>query len=189
MKSRSQDPLRLDVAAFAAEGGELAGQWPGSSLERLAGSQTPQQDTPIADVEWRAAGERRPVTGGEPELWLQLSARTPVWLTCQRCLQPMQEPLAIDCRLRFVRGEAEAEALDAELEDDVLALPRWLDLRELVEDELLLALPLVPRHERCPTPLQFDEGPAGADEAEIEERPNPFAALEVLKKGRSTPGG
>ncbi|NRF66830.1 DUF177 domain-containing protein [Aquincola sp. S2] len=186
---RSHDPLRLDLASFAAEDGRLAGQWPGDALSRLAESQAPPQDTPLADLAWQADAERRPVTGGEPELWLHLAAQGPVWLTCQRCLQPMQQALAIDRRLRFVRGEAEAEALDAELEDDVLALPRWLDLRELIEDELLLALPLVPRHEPdCPAPLAFDEGPNAAEE-QIEERPHPFAALQALKKGRSGPAG
>lgn len=191
MKARAHDPLRLDLAVFAAEGGELAGDWPGASLPRLLDSQALPQDVAPAPVVWSARGERRPVTGGEPELWLQLSARTTVWLSCQRCLQPFEQPLAVDARLRFVRGEAEAEALDAELEDDVLALPRWLDLRELAEDELLLALPLVPRHERCPQPLPQgadDAVPAQAGDAVVGERPHPFAALQALK-GKIGPGG
>ncbi len=60
----------------------------------------------------------------------------------------------------------------------MLALTRALDLRELIEDELLLALPIVPRHEVCPVPLV-----APADAAElVEEKPNPFAALAALKR-------
>lgn len=153
MRSTRHDPLRLDVAAFAAEGGLLEGDWPGASLDRLADLQVPPQDVGQADVHWRVQGERRLKAGSEAELWLTLSAQAPVWLTCQRCLQPMAVDLALDRRLRFVRGESQAEALDAESDDDVLALPRWLDLRELVEDELLLGLPLVPRHETCPQPL------------------------------------
>ena len=63
-------------------------------------------------------------------------------------------------------------------EDDVLALTRALDLRELVEDELLLALPIVPRHEVCPEPL-----PQPADDAApAEPAPHPFAALAALKR-------
>ncbi len=50
----------------------------------------------------------------------------------------------------FVEGEDAAAALDAESEDDVLALTPALDLEALIEDELLLALPLIPRHERLP---------------------------------------
>lgn len=182
MKPRAHDPLRLDVAALAAEGGVLEGRWPGDQLPRLAQTTTPPQDIAPADVAWRVEGRRVPVTGGEPEVWLDISARTPVWLTCQRCLRPFESPIEIDQALRFVRGEAEAEALDAELEVDVLALPRALDLRELVEDELLLALPLVPRHEVCPSPLTFSAGPL--DEVAEPERENPFAALQSLKGRR-----
>jgi uncharacterized protein len=184
---RQHDPLRLDVAAFAGEGGQLSGVWPGAALSRLAESQSPPQDLGLAEVAWSARGERLGVAAGEAELWLSLSVQASVWLTCQRCLQPFVVPLALDRRLRFVRGEAQAEALDAESEDDVLALPRSLDLRELVEDELLLALPLVPRHQVCPQPLPMA---VGADDGEpaLPERPNPFAALQALKTGSGDNG-
>ena len=61
----------------------------------------------------------------------------------------------------------------------MLVLTRALDLHELVEDELILALPLVPRHDACPQPLA---APATAEEP-LAERPNPFAALAALKRG------
>ena len=178
---RQHDPLRLDVAAFIQDGAALAGHWAGADLPRLAESQAPPQDVALHAVDWQVQGEQTDVAGGEPELWLSLRAGTQVWMTCQRCLQPVELPLALARRLRFVRGEAAAEALDAELEDDVLALTRSLDLRELVEDELLLDLPLVPRHEVCPQPLPMS---AEADtlDGEVPEKPNPFAVLQSLKK-------
>lgn len=185
MKSRSLDPLRLDVATFIAEGAALQGDWPAAELSRLMASQAPPQDIVPSAVTWRARGERRAVSSGEPELWLHLAAQAEVWLTCQRCLQPFQHAVTVDTRVRFVRDEAQAETLDAELEDDVLALPRWLDLRALIEDELLLALPLVPRHERCPQPLQVSASDDVAFEAEQSGRPNPFAVLQALKVGKT----
>ena len=184
---RQHDPLRLEMIAFATEGGQLAGQWPGASLARLAESQTPPNDVPLPKVTWSAHGEWLPAAGGEGAWWLSLSAQAPVWLTCQRCLQPFEVPLTFERRLRFVRGEAEAEALDAESEDDVLALSRSLDLRELIEDELLLALPIVPRHEVCPQPLPMAVGEEDLEE-DVPERPHPFAALQALKLGKG-PGG
>ena len=184
---REHDALRLDVAAFAAEGAALSGRWPGAELSRLAESQSPPQDMALPEVAWAAQGERRAVTGSEAELWLTLQLDTHAWLTCQRCLQPFEQPLMLDRRLRFVRGEAQAEALDAESDDDVLALSRSLDLRELAEDELLLALPLVPRHEVCPQPLPMAVA-AEAQADEEAERPNPFAALQALKRGPSGGG-
>ena len=192
MRTVRHDPLRLDMAAFAAEGAALAGEWPGATLTRLAESQSPPQDGALTPVSWQVQGERHPLPAGEPEIWLALQASAPVWLTCQRCLQPLALPLTLDRRLRFVHGESQAEAMDAELEDDVLALPRWLDLRELIEDELLLALPLVPRHDTCPQPLPVALGQSelpGEDPAvdprpdEGTKQPHPFAALRALKSG------
>lgn len=176
MAARPHDPGRLDVAAFAAEGGHLDGTWPGADLARLAASQALPQDGVAEPAAWQCSGERRVVPGGEGEVWLHLSASTDVWLTCQRCLQPFRQALPIDRWIRFVRGEAEAEVLDAESEHDVLALTRALDLRQLIEDELLLALPLVPRHDACPQALPWSA--AAADEP-IES--SPFAGLAGLR--------
>jgi uncharacterized protein len=177
---RPPDALHLDVSAFIADGDQLAGTWAGASLVRLGELQTPPQDTALPEVAWQAQGSRLSVTGSDPELWLGLQAQAPVWLTCQRCLQPFAVPLALDRRIRFVRGEAQAEALDAEIEDDVLALSKSLDLRALIEDELLLALPIVPRHDTCPQPLPVPLGSAPAPD-DTPEREHPFAALQRLK--------
>ncbi len=185
---RPLDALHLDVSAFIADGDLLAGTWPGASLQRLGELQTPPQDTALPDVAWQAQGTRQHVTGADPELWLGVQAQAPVWLTCQRCLQPFAVPLALDRRIRFVRGEAQAEALDAEIEDDVLALSKSLDLRALIEDELLLALPIVPRHDTCPQPLPVPLGSAPAPE-DAPERENPFAALQRLKSTSDGSGG
>jgi uncharacterized protein len=90
----------------------------------------------------------------------------------------MTLPLKIDRRFFFVPGEDAAADLDADSEDDVLALTPSLDLHALVEDELLLALPIVPRHDQCPVavPLVFDDESAGAEAAD-----HPFAVLAALR--------
>jgi uncharacterized protein len=90
--------------------------------------------------------------------------------------------LEVDRSLRFVADEASAAELDAEVEEDVLALTHTLDLKTLVEDELLLVLPVVPRHETCPEPLPV---PGAETAGEPEARQNPFAALQALKRERS----
>lgn len=181
MKSRSFVPEKLDLAAFAHEGASLQGEWPVTSLERLADSAAPE--APASGwpaLEWALHAELRRPKGGAVQTWLHVTASAQVALTCQRCLKPVEERVDIDRWIRFVDTEAEAAALDADSDDDVLALPRHLDARELIEDELLLALPLVPRHEVCPEPL-----PLAAEEEDAEPeaaRPNPFAALAALKK-------
>jgi uncharacterized protein len=127
-------------------------------------------------VAWSARGEARATRGGEIQTWLHVTAATALPLECQRCLKAVDVALQIERSFLFVHGEDAAAQLDADSDDDVLALTRALDLRELIEDELLLALPLVPRHEICPEPLL-----AGA-EAPVDEKPNPFAALAALKR-------
>ncbi|HEY2560340.1 MAG TPA: DUF177 domain-containing protein [Caldimonas sp.] len=181
MASREFDPRRLDVAAFAAAAGELAGEFAAEALPRLrSATLAPAADSPRPGVRWQIDGERRLLAGAgvQPSLWV--TASTEVSLECQRCLQPMRLPLRAERRIFFVDGEDTAAALDAENDDDVLALTPVLDLPALIEDELLLALPLVPRHEVCPQPLPLglvgeDPPAASAD--------HPFAALAALKQG------
>ena len=179
--SREIDPRHLDVATFAAAGGELAGEWPADRLQRLMAATLPPEDgSPRPPIVWRVVGERRVLAGAGVQPSLAITAHTGATLECQRCLRPMLLPLHAERRIFFVEGEDAAAALDTEAEDDVLALTPALDLRELIEDELLLALPLVPRHADCPEPLPraFVEDHA-ADPAD-----NPFAALAVLKSGQ-----
>ena len=178
MKERAIDPRMLNVAQLCHDAGSLAGQWPLAGMKRLRGGLFEQADSA---VNWSASGALLLASSAEPEIWLKLRADVVVTLQCQRCLQSVVQPLAVDRRLRFVRSEAEAERLDEASDFDVLVLLPRLDLHDLVEDELILALPLVPRHEeRCPVPLPIpvddlpDEAPA----------PKPFAALAVLRNSR-----
>jgi uncharacterized protein len=179
MSSRDFDPSRLDVAAFAKAAGEVEGHWPLRQLHRLAESAVAEVLVAEAgQVDWRARGESRAVRGGESQVWLHTGARTSVPLECQRCLKAVDVALAIERSFLFVHGEDAAAQLDTDSEDDVLALTRALDLRELIEDELLLALPIVPRHAVCPVPLL---APVAPDDV-ADDKPNPFAALAALKR-------
>jgi uncharacterized protein len=177
MTTRAHDPRRLDVAAAAAAGAELSGRWPLSELARLADGAAGQVDEPVV---WSARFEQRRESGGLPQVWLQLQARAHVARECQRCLQPVWLVLDVDRAFRFAPSENEAAALDAESEDDVLALSRQFDLRELIEDEFLLALPIVPKHEQCPTPMS--SAVPVPDETGVAPA-HPFAALALLKRG------
>ena len=184
MTSRDFEPSRLDVAAFAKSGGVLGGRWPLSSFLRLTEPRPIALQLPCArEVVWQARGELRAESqsarSGEAQVWLHVRASTTAVLECQRCLGPVEVLLVIERNFRFVYGEDAAAQLDAESEDDVLALTRALDLRDLIEDELLLALPIVPRHEVCPVPLASPV----ADDA-VGKTPNPFALLMTLKRAK-----
>jgi uncharacterized protein len=177
--SRQFSARRLDVRPFAEEGGKLAGQEPLRSHPRLlAEAQGREPETPIA---WSAIGELREPGHAVPQVWLRLQAGATLSLTCQRCLAPVQVPVSVDRWFRFVADEETAASLDGESEEDVLALSRAFDLLELVEDELLMELPLAPRHDTCPAVHVVAE-PEGFEGSSARHE-NPFAVLGQLKKG------
>lgn len=177
MKSREADVRHLDVRAFAKSAGHSAGAWPLDGFDRLRDLllPVPSTDSMAGSVEWSVTGEERPVRAGPSELWLHLQARSRLPMTCQRCLQRCEHDLQLERHFQFVPDEATASALDGEVEHEVLVIARELDLHELLEDELLLDLPLVPRHDVCPQPL-----PASAEAPAADE--HPFAALAALRR-------
>ena len=95
---------------------------------------------------------------------------------CQRCMRPMTVALEVGQTLAFGDNEVE-DAADPDGFDldgvEVLPMMAHVDLAELVEEEVLLSLPMLPRHERCDLPAPADSGTV-----------SPFAAL----KGRVVPG-
>ncbi len=170
---------RLDVKAFAQAGAKLAGHDSLMKYERLALEAKGLH--PDLLVDWQAEGELRTALGGMSQVWLHLKVRASFPMECQRCLTPVDIPLEVDRAFRFVADEATAEALDDESEEDLLALSREFDLRELIEDELLMALPVVPRHDECPTAVPLASSDDDFEEASA-AKPNPFAALAGLRK-------
>jgi uncharacterized protein len=76
----------------------------------------------------------------------EVTVAAEVLLQCQRCLSPLKWPVHSTARAALVATHAEAARLPETLES-VLAPEYRISLRDLVEEELLLALPLVPRHE------------------------------------------
>ena len=114
------------------------------------------------------------------QIWLMPTAAVALPQTCQPCLGPVDVPVVVERDFRFVATEEQAELEDEESEEDVLVLSRDFNLLELVEDELLMALPVVPKHDVCPTPVKLQV--ADPDFVEnVEQKPNPFAVLQQLK--------
>ena len=171
-------PDRLDVKAFAQAGGHLAGHETLLKYERLA--QEAQGLHPDLRVDWYVDAELRPDGSDGAQHWLHLRAEATVPMVCQRCLLGVDVPLQVKQSFRFVADEATAEALDDEVEEDLLALTRDFDLHALIEDELLMAVPVVPRHDECPTPVTLESSDEDFEEANA-EKPNPFAALAGLR--------
>ena len=180
--TKEHSPDRLDVKAFAQAGAHLSGHDTLLKYKRLA--EEAQGLHPDLRVDWAADGEVRTTHGVGGQVWLRLKASATLPMTCQRCLHSVDVPLEVEREFRFVADEATAEALDGDSDEDLLALSREFDLHELIEDELLMALPVVPRHEECPTHVPMASSDEDFESATA-ERPNPFAALASLRVGKS----
>lgn len=122
---------------------------------------------------------------GPREHRLHLRVRAVLPLQCQRCLEVYSEPVNAETELVLVRSEAEAEWVDEDLEP-FLVEDEVLDIQDLVEEELLLSMPAIPRHpegETCHGRVvhEFDEDDFDAAGEGDEAKPNPFAVLGDLK--------
>jgi len=165
-----QQPARfplIDGFEFAAAGGSMRGEWPVSVFPRLRDVLHDDNGT----VEYALQGKRDAF--GQPQLLL--SARARLRLTCQRCLAAVECSLEPQAKLLLAASQAEidAEPVAPEMPERVVA-HREMAVRDLVEDELLLALPYAPRHENCPMRSDAASG-----------RQTPFAALRGLLRGNT----
>jgi uncharacterized protein len=177
------DLKRLQVKAFARDGMRLQGRQSLSFFERLSDLAMARSDsnTEKQQVDWEIEGESVPLTGGDAQIFLHLTAAVSMPMQCQRCMGLVQVAVKSEQSFRFVPDEATADAEDDESEEDLLVLTPELDVWELIEDELIMSVPIVPKHEACPTlvPMSASDD---SFEAALADRPNPFAALAGLKK-------
>lgn len=111
--------------------------------------------------------------------FLSVQAQADLRLMCQRSLEPFACPVTVDSRLGLIREEREEAALLPGYEP-LLVDAEPLHLASVIEDELLLALPLVPMRPGSEDAVAAWVAPAD-DELEPVARANPFAALRTLK--------
>ena len=154
-------PGLIDGLQFARGAETLTGTLDLSRLPRLA---VMRCETSGLSYELRGR------TDAEGRCWLQVRAKGTLSLECQRCLGPVAFPLALRSELLLARSEREIETAGDDI-DRVLA-GTAMDVWQLVEDEVLLALPMAPRHEQC------DGMRDGAETGGT----SPFAQLAKLKR-------
>ena len=121
--------------------------------------------------------------GSEPLQILNLALNGGLHLVCQRCLQDCAVDLEEKRRFVLVASEAEADAYPLEDEEqEPLVASQHFNLLETMEDEVLLSLPLIPKHpEGFCEPHATVFGLEDEDEG-VDERENPFNILKNMKK-------
>ena len=166
------DPLRL-----ASQASELSGELESTRMPRLS-----DVITGPSTVHWTVRAGRDEAR----RLVLTGTVRADVESNCQRCMEPVSLPLRSEISLAVVSDEDSARGLPASLDPVFTDDNGEIDLVELLEDELLLAMPAVPLHENIAdcgerASIMRVEAPEEFDSAEKE---NPFAVLKKLKQDK-----
>lgn len=163
----SARPL-IDSLEFASAGEQLTGSVPVSEFARLSDS--------LHDADGGLQFEIRGGRDSRQRLRLHMTVTGSIDLLCQRCLGKLIYPLAVKTNLLLLTNGAEADAGGIDDLDGVPATAQT-DVCSLVEDEVLLAIPLAPRHAegQC-SPAVKGSGDSAA---------SPFAALAKLAHERS----
>ena len=157
----------IDSLDFARNGSEISGVVPVTEMPRLLDALENSQG--ILSYTVRGGLDRR----GDPLLDVSIAGQCQ--LRCQRCLNAMDYPVRLDVRL-MLRDQTGLDALgDDEDECDSILAEAQLDVLDLLEEEILLSLPIAPRHDD-PGVCQAADGKSG-----LRETKNPFAVLAKFK--------
>lgn len=163
----SQPQPVIDGFEFASAGATQQGTWPISDFPRL--SDMLAADAGEVGFEIEGVRDAR----GRPSL--RVKVRGTLQLRCQRCLEAMPFEVKAEAMLVLAGTLAEihAEPADAHGADRVVA-GKEMPVRDLIEDELILAVPYAPRHESCTARPAKDAG----------DKILPFAGLRGLMRGK-----
>jgi uncharacterized protein len=162
-------PARVDIARQVQAQFTYEGSLPLASMRRLRGSLASSE----GDVRYRVEFDK----DGSGISYLALRVEAGLPLVCQRTLETFMYPVAVDQRLGLIADEADEAALPEGYEP-LLVPDGQLGIADVIEDELILALPVVPL--KPGVPLDWNDG---SDEASTDMEPiNPFAVLGSLKK-------
>ena len=153
-------PILINNLEFAQKNLEISGDLNPKDCVRLLESIS-QSDHNFSSIKYTLRGSAKKMH--LPSLRLQVESKLPV--LCQRCLETMQ----IDLNLEFEYLISENNPSETEEGDEIdwLELSQHMNLTELIEDELLIAMPIAPLHEANCIKSTMQSG----------EKPNPFAVL------------
>lgn len=154
----------IDSQSFARNVETLEGRLQLADLTRLHDLLAEKSGS----IQYSLQGE----VGKRGELRLRLRVAGVLSLVCQRCLEPVDFPLNVDSLLELVPEGREISQDDLEDDSrDFVPSSREMNVAALVEDEVILSLPVVPRHERC----------VSLPKADDQKEASPFGVLANLK--------
>jgi len=175
MSGQQRLPLEIDPFRMAEVGRLMAGKVEITTLKRLL--PLLESTTGYIDIELEFNIDEGGVR------YMHGKIATTLVLKCQRCMEAMDLPLQNEFSLAFVHSESEAELLPEQYEPQIVESTP-VHLMDMLEDEILLSLPQIPMHDEAECSIQSfnDENELVEQQSEKEDKPNPFAVLEKLKR-------
>lgn len=162
-------PEHIDPFRYAEQSLSLEGVLKIADMQRLKANVIANDDTVSACLQFGI--DEQGIT------FLTGHLKTKLTLQCQRCMEPFIYEIISDFVLGIVNTLDEANALPEQYEP-ALAKEGNLALRELIEDEIILNLPIIPRHEPEECKVKLPLSDSGWEQGKGE---NPFHVLKSLK--------
>jgi uncharacterized protein len=163
-------PIQIDPLDLAKNQVQLEGQYSTAKLPRLA-EYSPSKDATVhVKLGFHQENDALIKVSGNIDLRLHL--------TCERCMQPFGLDISLKPEFYFDVSGAEPDEQD---ERDIIQVKGPVDLKSLVEDEILLALPMIPMHEPDQCAAGGNEYREDADKQQTDAN-HPFAQLAALLK-------
>lgn len=164
-------PEQIDPFRFAEQNRHVSGSLTLKDMPRLSANL--HSNDYLAEVDMQFGKDE------EGTVYLKGHVKTSLILQCQRCMEPVVYEIIADFLLGVVKTLEEANALSKRYEPTI-AKEGSLVVRDLIEDELILNLPIIPKHEpeECNITLPL----TNSEESKQEERKNPFHVLHSLKR-------
>ncbi|BBB26204.1 YceD family protein [Amphritea japonica] len=163
-------PKKIDPRKLAERGVRIEGQADVSLLPNLVTMLTDSQAVISVDLQFDNDELRiRTIKG---------SAQGKVSMTCQRCLEPVE--IEVEAKFNLAVAPTEEHAKKLPKYYDPLIVEDDLELLPMVEEELILSLPIVPYHDDCSVQTSFGDEATADTETDF-DKPNPFSVLASLK--------
>lgn len=170
-------PEHIDPFRYAEQNLKISGAVNIADMQRLSANVNLTNDVVTADLQFGV--DEQDVT------FLKGHLQTKLTLQCQRCMEPFIYEIIADFVLGIINTLDEANALPEQYEP-ALAKEGSLALRELIEDEIILNLPIIPRHEPEDCKITLPLADSGWEQGKGN---NPFRVLESLKRSKDKESG
>lgn len=166
-------PKKVDPRKLAERGVRIEGLITPSELPRLASLLVNEEGGLKVELDFGVDEQRfRTVTG---------SAEGHVYMTCQRCLEPVEVAAEAHFNLAVTLTEEQVKQLPR-IYDPLLLEEEEVELRSMIEEELILSLPPFAYHDDCSVQTSFGE----EETAQDTDKPNPFSVLAQLKADKNS---